>query len=107
MPAKKAAEEVAGEARREASRREEGGGASRAGDGGARDHARHASVAVQDAAGDRPDPRQGRQRGARAADVLEEARGEADREDAEVARSRTRSRRRGRRTRRSTSMRCT
>ena len=55
-----------------------------------------APVAVQDAAGDRPDPRQGRERGARAAQVLEEARGEADREDAAARRSRTPSRRRAR-----------
>ena len=48
------------------------------------DPAAGAPVAVQDAAGDRPDPRQGRERGVRAAEVLEEARGEADREDAQV-----------------------
>ncbi|CAA9359557.1 MAG: LSU ribosomal protein L22p (L17e), partial [uncultured Gemmatimonadaceae bacterium] len=42
--------------------------------------AHDAAVAVQDAAGDRPDPRQERERGALAAEVLEEARGEGDRE---------------------------
>ena len=65
-----------------------------------------AAVAVQDAAGDRPDPRQGRERGARAARVLEEARGEADREGAEVGGGERRARR-ARRTSRSTWTSCT